>query len=421
MGDKVKIDLLIQNGQVITAAQNEYPVRGKKMQDLEIIEQGWVACSGEQIVLVGTKEEVEDKIEVTEKTLVIDATGQVVSPGLVDPHTHLIFGGSREDEFYLRAQGADYMEIMEAGGGIASSVRATRATPLEDLVSQGRQRLKWMLEMGVTTLECKSGYGLDLETELRQLEAVNILEKEQPVELVSTFLGAHAWPEEYQDDRQGYVDFLVNTALPRVKAENLAEYVDVFTEKGVFSVEQSRQIFQKAKDLGFKLRIHADEMHTLGGAELAAELGTASADHLLMISDEGIEALATSNVIPILLPGTAFSLRKPYAPARDMLDAGLPLALATDFNPGSCPTANLALVMSIACLYMAMTPEEVFHAVTINAAYSLGRSDWIGSIEVGKQADLVIFDVDNYKKVPYFIGVNLVSKVFKAGQLVVER
>lgn len=309
------------------------------------------------------------------------------------------------------------MDIMEAGGGIASSVRTTRATPLEAIVALGRQRLDWMLRMGVTTVECKSGYGLDLDSELKQLEAVRILQDEQPIELVSTFLGAHAWPEEYQDDQEGYVDFLINTALPKIQEEGLAEYVDVFTEKGVFSVEQSRRIFQKAKELGFKLRVHADEMNTLGGAELAAELGTSSADHLLMISEQGIEALAESDVIPVLLPGTAFTLRKPYAPARKMLDAGLPVALATDFNPGSCPTANLALVMSIACLYMAMTPEEVFHAVTINAAYSLGRSERIGSIEVGKQADLVIFDVDNYKKIPYFFGVNLVTTVIKAGRV----
>ncbi|MDI9484611.1 MAG: imidazolonepropionase [Bacillota bacterium] len=412
------IDLLIKNGQVITAAQAEYPVRGKKMQDLEVIEQGWVACAGKQIVGVGAGEVLPPDLEITESTQVIDAAGQVVTPGLVDPHTHLIFGGTREDEFYLRAQGADYMEIMEAGGGIASSVRATRAASLAELAASGRKRLKWMLSMGVTTVECKSGYGLDLETELKQLEAVRILRQEQPVELVSTFLGAHAWPAEYQGDQEGYVDFLLNTVLPRVKEADLAEYVDVFTEKGVFSVEQSRRIFQKAKELGFKLRIHADEMNTLGGAELAAEMGMASADHLLMVSDQGIEALGESDAVPILLPATAFVLRKPYAPARKMLDAGLPVALATDFNPGSCPTANLGLVMSLACLYMAMTPEEVFHAVTINAAHSLGRSDRLGSIETGKQADLVIFDVDTYKKIPYFVGVNLVETVIKAGQVI---
>ena len=418
MGNKILIDLLIKNGQVVTAAHDSYPVRGRQMQQLNVIDQGWVACKSDAIVGVGTQETLEGKVEITEKTQVIDATGQVVTPGLVDPHTHLIFGGSREDEFYLRAQGADYMDIMEAGGGIASSVRSTREESLAELVASGRQRLRWMLKMGVTTIECKSGYGLDLDTELKQLKAVRILQQEQPVELVSTFLGAHAWPDEFKDDQEGYVDFLIHTVLSRVKEEDLAEYVDVFTEKGVFSVEQSRRIFQKARELGFKLRVHADEMNTLGGAELAAEMGMSSADHLLMISEQGIRALGESGVIPILLPGTAFTLRKPYAPARQMLDAGLPLALATDFNPGSCPTANLGLVMSIACLYMAMTPEEVFHAVTINAAHSLGRSDRIGSIEVGKQADLAIFDVDNYKKIPYFFGVNLVTTVVKQGRVI---
>ncbi len=415
----VEIDLLIRNGQVVTAAHGTCPVRGRDMQELEVIERGWVACAGERIAAVGPRASVENQVEVTSRTQVIDAQGKVVTPGLIDPHTHLIFGGSREDEFYLRARGADYMEIMEAGGGILSSVRATRSASLEELVASGRQRLQWMLQMGVTTVECKSGYGLDLQTELKQLEAVRILQQEQPVELVPTFLGAHAWPPEYEGNQEGYVGFLVDTVLPAVREQGVAEYVDVFTEKGVFSVEQSRRIFQRAVELGFSLRVHADEMHTLGGAELAAELGMASADHLLMVSPQGISALAESDVMPILLPGTAFSLRKPYAPARKMLEAGLPLALATDFNPGSCPTANLVLVMSLACLYMAMTPEEVFNAVTINAAHSLGRSSRLGSLEPGKQADVVIFGVDDYKKVPYFIGVNLVETVIKAGRLVV--
>jgi len=415
----VEIDLLIRDGQVVTAAHGTCPVRGRDMQELEVIERGWVACAGERIAAVGPRASVENQVEVTSRTQVIDAQGKVVTPGLIDPHTHLIFGGSREDEFYLRARGADYMEIMEAGGGILSSVRATRSASLEELVASGRQRLQWMLQMGVTTVECKSGYGLDLQTELKQLEAVRILQQEQPVELVPTFLGAHAWPPEYEGNQEGYVGFLVDTVLPAVREQGVAEYVDVFTEKGVFSVEQSRRIFQRAVELGFSLRVHADEMHTLGGAELAAELGMASADHLLMVSPQGISALAESDVMPILLPGTAFSLRKPYAPARKMLEAGLPLALATDFNPGSCPTANLVLVMSLACLYMAMTPEEVFNAVTINAAHSLGRSSRLGSLEPGKQADVVIFGVDDYRKIPYFIGVNLVETVIKAGRLVV--
>lgn len=416
----LKADLVIKGGQVVTAAHSTCPVRGKDMQKLEVLEGAWVACSGVEIIAVGPEEAVRSQVEITDQTQVIEAAGRVITPGLIDAHTHLIFGGSREDEFYLRARGADYMEIMAAGGGILSSVRATRAASLDELVEAGRQRLRWMLRMGVTTVECKSGYGLDLETELKQLEAVRILQSEQPVELVPTFLGAHAWPPEFQEDQEGYVDFLVNVVLPAVKEQGVAEYVDVFTEKGVFSVEQSRRIFQKASELGFALRVHADEMYALGGAELAAEFGMASADHLLMVTEQGIKALADSGVVPILLPGTAFSLRKPYAPARMLLEAGLPLALATDFNPGSCPTANLVLVMSLACLYMAVTPEEAFNAVTINAAHSLNRCKRLGSLEPGKQADLVIFAVDDYRKIPYYVGVNLVEKVVKAGRLVVS-
>ncbi|MFY9525913.1 MAG: imidazolonepropionase, partial [Limnochordia bacterium] len=294
----------------------------------------------------------------------------------------------------------------------------TRAAALDELVEKGRQHLEWMLDFGVTTVECKSGYGLDLATEMKQLEAVKRLAREQPLELVSTYMGAHAWPDEYGEDRDGYLGFMMDTVLPQVREGDLAEFVDVFCETGVFSVDQSRAFLKRAAELGFKLRIHAEEMSTLGGAQLAAEVGAASADHLLMISEEGIKALAQSDVVPVLLPATAFALRKPYAPARRMIEAGLPLALATDFNPGSCPNANLPLVMSIACLYMAMTPEEVFNAVTINAAHSLRRADRLGSLEPGKQADLVIFAAENYKQIPYFFGVNLVKTVIKAGKIV---
>ncbi|HHY09890.1 MAG TPA: imidazolonepropionase [Firmicutes bacterium] len=419
MSGRSKADLIVKGGQIVTAGGQGYPVRGRAMQNLDVLEEGWLACSAGKISALGREEEVKEKVEITAETTVIEAAGMVVTPGLIDSHTHLIFGGSREDEFYLRAQGADYMEIMAAGGGIASSVAATRRAPLEELVSTGKKRLRWMLEMGVTTVECKSGYGLDLETELKQLEAVRILQKEQPIELVSTFMGAHAWPQEYEDDHDGYLDFLIDTVMPEVKKRNLAEYVDVFCETGVFSLKQSRRILTAAQEMGFKTRIHAEEMSTLGGAELAAELQTASADHLLMISKRGIEALKNSDVMPILLPATAFTLRKEYAPARKMLAAGLPIALATDFNPGSCPTANLTLTMSIACLYMGLSPEEAFNAVTLNAAHSLGRAGRLGSLEVGKQADLVVFDVSHYRKIPYYIGANLVKFVIKEGSVVV--
>lgn len=413
------VDLLIRGGQIVTAAGQGCPVKGRAMQKLDVIEKGWIACADGTIVAVGNRDTIKNQIQVTNETHIIDAVGKVVTPGLVDSHTHLVFGGSREDEFYMRAQGVDYMEIMGAGGGILSTVRSTRDASMEELVESGKQRLWWMLQLGVTTVECKSGYGLDLETELKQLEAVRILQQQQPVELVSTFMGAHAWPEEYKNDEEGYVDFLISTVMPEVRSRELAEYVDVFCETGVFSVEQSCRILTRAKELGFKLRIHAEEMSTLGGTELAAELGATSADHLLMISQEGISRLRSSDVMPILLPATAFTLRKPYAPARLMIESGLPIALATDFNPGSCPTANLPLVMSMACLYMGLSPEEVFHAVTINASYSLDRSHEIGSIEVGKQADLVVFDTDHYRKIPYYYGVNLVDTVIKQGRVVI--
>ncbi|AZR74611.1 imidazolonepropionase [Anoxybacter fermentans] len=414
------VDLLIKNGQVVTAAGHDGPVAGENMNELEVLENGCVAVKGEQIVAVGLEDKVMSEVQITDKTRIIDATDKVVTPGLIDSHTHFIFGGSREDEFVMRIQGASYMEIMEAGGGILNTVRATRAASLEELKELGRKRLDWMLKMGTTTVESKSGYGLNLEAELKQLQASYELNQEHPMDIVNTFLGAHAWPEEYKDDHEGYIKVIIEEMLPKVKEAGLAEFCDVFCEKGVFSIEETREIMLAAKEMGFDLKLHADEMTSLGGAELAAELRAVSAEHLLMISDEGIDAMRDKGVMAVLLPATAFTLRKPYAPVQKMMEAGLPFALATDFNPGSSPTPSLPLAMTIACLYMQLTPEAVFNAVTINAAYALKRADQIGSIEVGKQADLVIFDIDSYRKIPYFYGVNLVDKVIKKGKVVVD-
>lgn len=415
------IDLLIKNGQVVTAAGHLGPVAGAKMRELEVLDCASIAIAGDQIIAVGSDADVLAGGQITSTTRVIDAAGKVVTPGMIDPHTHLIFGGSREDEFVMRIQGASYMEIMEAGGGIANTVRATRAASLAELKQLGRKRLDWMLEMGTTTVEAKSGYGLDLETELRQLQASSELNDEHPIEIVNTYLGAHAWPAEYKEDHAGYIRYMIEHVLPRVKETGLAQFCDAFCEKGVFSIEETREIMQAAKEMGFHLRLHADEITPLGGAELAAELGCVSAEHLLMISDEGIRAMRDREVIAVLLPATAFTLMKPYAPALKMLAAGLPFALATDFNPGSCPTPSLPLAMTIACLYMKLTPEEAFHAVTINAAHALKLAHRIGSIETGKQADLVIFDIDNYRKIPYHYGVNLVDQVIKQGKIVIDR
>jgi imidazolonepropionase len=354
---RLKPELVVVNGQIATPAKSE-AVSGQDMNRLTVIAEGWVACASGIIIGVGTMAECADAVDVSPDTTVINAAGKVVLPGLVDSHTHLVFGGSREQEFYLRAQGVDYMDIMAAGGGILSSVRATRAASLDELVDSGLQRLGWMLSQGVTTVECKSGYGLDLETEIKQLRAVQILSQRHPIELVPTFLGAHAWPPEYRGREEEYVDAIIVEMLPEIARRGLAEYCDVFCEASVFSVDQTRRIMQRAQELGFKLRLHADEMTGLGGAELAGELRAASADHLLQVSDRGIDALRTGGVMPVLLPATAFVLKKRYAPARKMISAGLPVALATDFNPGSAPVPSMLLVMSLACLYMGLTPEE---------------------------------------------------------------
>lgn len=414
------IDLLIKNGQIVTAGGHTGPVAGSKMKELTVLERGSVAIAGEQIIALGSLEEILAQAKLTEDTQEIDALGKVVTPGLIDAHTHLIFGGSREDEFVMRTQGTSYMEILKAGGGILNTVEATRKAGLRELKETGRQRLDWMLKMGTTTIESKSGYGLDLATEIKQLRASQELNSEHPMDILNTFLGAHAWPVEHTDDHSAYIRLIIDEMLPQVKKAGLARFCDVFCEQGIFSIAESREILLAAKRLGFELKLHADEIYPLGGAELAAEVGAVSADHLLMISDLGIKSMRDQGVVAVLLPATAFTLRKPYAPVEKMLKEGLPFALATDFNPGSSPTPSLPLVMTIACLAMQLTPEEAFHGITINAAHSLGIADSVGSIEVGKQADLVIFDVDNYRQIPYFYGVNLVQQVIKKGKIVVD-
>jgi len=348
----------------------------------------------------------------------IDATGKVVLPGLIDSHTHLIFAGSREDEFEQRLQGKTYQEIAAQGGGISATVRRVRQASKEELKAQARPRLRRMSTFGVTTAEVKSGYGLALPDELKCLEAIAELNSEGPVELVPTFLGAHAVPPEYQSDRAGYIRLLCDTMLPEVARNRLAEFCDVFCEQGVFSVSESEAILKRARDLGFKLKLHADELSPLGGAELAARLGAISADHLLCASDQGIDALAKAGTVAALLPGTAFFLGLPYAPARKLIERGVTVALASDCNPGTCPTENLPLIGAMACTQMKMLPREVVASLTINAAAAVGRADRLGSLEVGKQADLVIFDVPDYRHLFYHFGVNHVWRVVKRGRVV---
>ncbi len=390
--------------------------RGSAMSDLAILEDGAVIIRGGIIEWVGPTTELPSLPPDTE---VIDASGKIVLPGLIDSHTHLIFAGTREDEFEQRIQGASYAEIAARGGGINATVRHVRAASKEELKRLARQRLDRMLALGVTTVEAKSGYGLSLADEIKCLEAIGDLNDEHPCDLAPTFLGAHEVPPEYRHNREAYLQLLIRQMIPEVAKHRLAEFCDVFCEQGVFSVAESERVLGAALDHGLKLKMHADEFTPLGGAELAARLGATSADHLLNITDAGIDALHGARTVATLLPGTAFFLGVPYAPARRLIDRGLPVALATDCNPGSCMTENLPLIGTMACTQMKMLPAEVVTALTLNAAAALGRSDRIGSIEVGKQADLVIFDVPDYRQLPYHFGVNHVWRVVKSGRVVV--
>ncbi len=417
----MKADFAVINaGQLVTVAgYSRRPKRGPELDELGIIKDGAVAAKDGLIVAAGPTDEVMRQVELAD-ALVIDAGGKVVLPGLVDPHTHLVFAGTREDEFEMKIKGAAYLDILARGGGILSTVRSTRAAGEEELIRIGRKYLAEMLSQGTTAAEVKSGYGLTVADELKQLRAIRALQEAQPVDLVPTFLGAHAIPEEYRENSEAFVDLVIGEMLPAVAASDLAECCDIFCEEGVFSIEQSRRVLQEARRLGFKLKLHADEIVPLGGAELAVEMGALSADHLVAVSPRGIEKLAASNSVAVLLPATTFCLMgDKYAPAREMIAAGVAVALASDFNPGSSPVNSLPVVMGIACRQLKMTPAEAISAVTINAAHAIGRASQLGSIEAGKKCDLVIFDAADYRAIAYRFGTNLVDKVIKAGRLVI--
>ncbi|MGJ3206381.1 imidazolonepropionase [Geobacillus thermoleovorans] len=406
---------------VTLAGSSAAPLVKEKMSDLGIIENGSVWIENGTIVAVGADDELTrqfaDRLAEAE---VIDAKGKTVTPGLVDPHTHLVYAGSREHEWTMRLGGATYMEIMNAGGGIHATTKATREASEEMLYEESKRRLDQFLLHGVTTVEAKSGYGLSLEHEIKQLEVAKRLDDTHPVDIVSTFLGAHAVPPEWKHDPDEYVRLVIDEMIPEVSRRGLAEFNDVFCERGVFTPDQARLILEAGKEHGLTPKIHADEIEPYGGAELAAEVGAISADHLLRASDEGIRRMADGGVIGVLLPGTAFFLMTQAADARRLIDAGVPVALATDCNPGSSPTVSLPLVMSLACLHMGMTPAEAMAAATINAAHAIGRAHLVGSLEPGKKADLVIFNVPNYMQIMYYYGVNHVETVIKGGEVVVK-
>jgi len=390
------------------------------MGGMSIIEDGAVAVKDGLVVLVGPTAEVRGQVTAAEE---IDASGKVVMPGFVDPHTHLVFAGDRAGEFEQRVKGATYLEIMAAGGGIMSTVRATRAASVEQLVEESRARLDRMLAHGTTTAEAKTGYGLDVENELKMLEAIRRLDAEHPVDLVPTFLGAHAVSTEYQGRADEYVDLVVEEMLPMVKSQmsnpKSRIFCDVFCDEGAFTLEQSRRVLKAARSLGFGLKIHADEFRPLGGARLAVELGAISADHLVCTPDDEIELLAASGTIAVALPGTPFGLgRHEYTPARRIIDSGGALALATDLNPGTCWCESMQFIIALACRFMKMTPAEAVVAATINAAHAVGLGHRVGSLEVGKKADIVVLDAPDYRHLAYRFGVNLVDRVIKSGESV---
>lgn len=409
--------LIIKNASELVTCKGKSPKHGKNMANIGMIKNGCVVIEDEIIIDVGSTDEILKKYNESDYE-VIDASNKAVLPGFIDSHTHFIFGGYRADEFSWRLRGDNYMSIMERGGGITSSVRATRDTSLEEFIKLGKKRLDKMMAMGVTTVEGKSGYGLDCETELKQLEAMKELNKIHPLDIVPTFLGPHSVLPEYKGKEDKFLDMMIDEVLPVVVDKKLAEFADIFCEKNVFSVEQSRRFLSSAKKAGLKLKIHADEMVQLGGTELAVELSMVSADHLLQASDEGIKQLAGSDVIATLLPATAFCLKEEYARGRYMIDSGCAVALATDFNPGSCFTNSIPLVIALAALHMKMSIEEIISALTINAAVAVGRNDKVGSIEIGKKADIIILEYPSINFLPYHAAVNIVETVIKNGKVI---
>ncbi len=417
-----KATLLIKNiGQLITMA-GPVPRVGDDMNDLGLIEKGGIAVAGDEILAVGESDKVEGHAPLAEGCTVIDANGMVVTPGFIDPHTHPVFSMTREKEFEMRIQGKSYMEIAQSGGGIRASVRDLRTTPADVLMEKTKARLDRFLEHGITTIEAKSGYGLSTESEIKQLRIIKDLNQLHPIEMVPTFLGAHEVPDEYRDRREEYISLLIDEMIPAVTAEGLAEFSDIFCEEGVYDIEESRRIQQAAADAGLKLKFHADELKSTGGAELAASMKARSADHLVYISEAGIKALAQSGTAAVLLPGTTFSLGgRQYAPARKMIEKGVAVALSTDCNPGSSYSESLSIIVSLAALQMKMTAAEAISAVTVNAAYAIGREERIGQLRENYQADITMWNMSDYRELPYHYGVNLTERVIKKGKPVVTR
>ncbi len=427
----MKVDLIIENAaQLVTCASNGTAKRGATaMRDVGVIENGALAISGGAIVGVGGTNEIN---EIYASENVIDARGKVVAPGFVDPHTHVVFAGERLDEFELKIKGADYLEILQNGGGILSTVKQTREADLESLIEQTRRRLNQMLACGTLTAEIKTGYGLDTATELKMLRAIFQLNETHPIDLIPTFLPAHAFPAEFKGREDEYVDLICDEMLPlagsefkvhsskfKANGEQSLFFVDVFCEKNAFDLAQSKKILETAKSLGFGLKAHVDEFTNLGGARMAIELGATSIDHLDATSDEEIALLANSNTVGIVTPTVNFNFgSKDFADARKMIDAGCAIAVSTDYNPGSAPCPSQPLAMAIACRYQKLLPSEALNAATINAAFAIGLGETVGSLEIGKQADVLIFGTGDYRQIAYEFGANLVETTIKKGKII---
>jgi imidazolonepropionase len=418
MASNIYVDLIIKNaGELLTLSSSF-----KEESGLGMIQKGAVAIKEGRVYWIGKTEEMFGKFSLSRDGREIDGTGKVVMPGLIDAHTHLIFAGSRENEFEQRVQGLSYQEIAGRGGGILSTVEATRQASFDELLSLGKRRLDRMLSKGVTTVEAKSGYGLSLQSEMKILRVMKALQESHPIDIVPTFLGAHTIPKEFREERARYVNLLTEEMIPQVARERLAEFCDVFCEEGAFTLEESGKILETGKRYGLKPKIHADQLSSGGGAELAAEINTYSADHLEYASPEGIRKMAEKGVTAVLLPGASFFLSmKKYPPARDMIEQGVAVALATDLNPGSSMTESLPMMMTMGCTMYKLLPKEVIQATTIHAAKSMGREKEIGSLEVGKQADLLVLDIPNYRYLPYHFGVDHVETVIKKGRIVYRR
>lgn len=417
----MQVDLLIKNIKELVNPANDTVVRGNDLNAIKVYHDVWLGASGEDIVFIGLEEDFEKNCELAPDAVVMDGSGFVAFPGFVDPHTHLPFADTRQDEFRLKLQGVSYQEIAAKGGGIKGTVRKTRNISANDLIAQCEKRLDHMLISGTTTMEAKSGYGLDMDTEIKQLEVIKAVDAFHPIGIVSTFMGAHEIPEEYKGKNKEFLDYMIDNVAPVVKERELAEFADIFCEKGVFSYEDAEYYFDKLKPFGFKIKMHADEFTSNNAALLAVKLGAVSAEHLIAMTGEEIEAISASDTACVFLPGVSFFLKMDqYAPIREVIKQNGIVTLGSDFNPGSSMVSSQMFIFHLGIFKMGLTVEEAINTVTINAAYAVDRQDRVGSVAVGKKMDLLLMDIPDYSYLAYHLGINPIHTVIKSGEVVIK-